>query len=135
MAILTLLCPAFAEDGRDFSAIYDFKNVEVVDPTHVSVTLVLRLQNHSGADVAAGQVSLRRGMNPSQSYGAFSTSVTVANRAVTKLTGTFVVDAEEYQLWQSGPSPMLRIDYGDGEGRPMLRPVEVVRRRGMGDVP
>src|SRR5258706_9947658 len=58
-------------NGRDFSAQFDFKNVSAVDTTHVAVTVVLRVVNHSGAEVSGAQLSLQNSVLHAQSIGAF----------------------------------------------------------------
>jgi hypothetical protein len=123
---------ARAEGGRDFSATYDVRDVSTIDPTHVFLTLVLRLQNHSGAAVSDAKIVLRDGLPRSKSLGSFVQRLTAANKAVVKISGTFTVPAREFLTWTRGQGPRLEVQLVDSHGRTLRRAVEAIRMPGLG---
>jgi hypothetical protein len=122
---------AYAENGRDFSAMYDFFEVTAVDTAHVSLTLVLQLQNHSGGYVANGTLALVDRLRPDRKPSTFADTVTVADRRGVKVSGTLTIDTREYQDWQRGVPPALVIDFIDARGRKVERVVELARLPGV----
>jgi hypothetical protein len=116
---------AFAEDGRDFSAFYDVRDIVPIDSEHVSITLVLQLQNHSGADVDAAELSLRDSLQPLDRFGSFPDLVRAANHEVIRLSAMFVITTRESDAWSRGARPQLLIEYRDTNGEPQSRYVEL----------
>ncbi len=126
--------PLQAENGRDFSAMYDFRDVVPVDAQHVSVRLALQIQNHSGADVYAARLTLRDGLLEFKTLGEFE-PLTLAYHQVQRLSQVFTVSPQELQRWQSGQPPRLMVEYQDAVGRRVMRPVELMRDRVVGERP
>jgi hypothetical protein len=121
-----LACGGLARgNGREFSGFYRISDASVSGET-VSLTLTLRLFNHSGADVSNATVMLRDRIIPSQNYGTFASVKVPAGRAV-QLSGTFQISQHEYQSWQQGRQPFLMIEYADAAGNKVRRPIEIAR--------
>jgi len=110
-------------NGRDFSGSYQVSDVSVSGDT-ASLTLTLRLFNHSSADISNATVVLRDMIIPSRNYGTFSNVSVPAGQAV-QLSGTFQVPQREYQSWQQGRQPLLMIEFADAAGNKVRRPIEV----------
>jgi hypothetical protein len=123
---------AWGENGRDFSAMYDLGPATAVDPTHVSVKLSLRLQNHSGADLTNATIFLADRLRPGKIGMPLKTGVTAAYRGVAKVSGTVTVTTEEYGRWQRGGHPSLVIRVWARNGRQVDRPIELIRLPGAG---
>jgi hypothetical protein len=133
---VALIAPANADNGRDFSALYDLGAPHVVDATHVSVQLYLSLQNHGAASVSNTTIFLGQpGLLETDSARVVD-GVAVAHRAVARVSGTLTIDAQEYQRWQRGQwTPLLFIRVTDAQGRQIDRQVELARRPGLGARP
>jgi hypothetical protein len=126
---------ARAENGRDYSAMYDIGPATALDPTHVSVKLFLRLQNHSGTDLTNATITLADRLMPGKAGMLLKSGVTVAYRSIAKVSGTVTVGSEEYARWQRGGQPSLVIRVPDRNGRQVDRPIELVRMPGVGAMP
>jgi hypothetical protein len=126
---------AHAENGRDFSAMYDLTNIAPVDTMHVSLTLVLRLQNHSGAALNNATVVLSNKFSPSASPQTVASRVNVADRRSVKVSGTITVRKSEYARWHTGTRPSLVVHFVGKSGRGVDRPVELARMAGLGARP
>ena len=111
-------------NGRDFSGSYQVSGVSVSGDT-ASLTLTVRLFNHSGVDVSNATVVLRDWIIPSRNFGTFPSVGVPAGRSV-QLSGTFQIPQREYQSWQQGRPPFLMIEYADVAGNKVRRPIEVV---------
>jgi len=111
-------------NGRDFSGSYQVSGVTVSGDT-ASLTLTLRLFNHSTADISNATVVLRDMIIPSRNHGRISNVSVPAGQAV-QLSGTFQVPQREYQSWQRGKQPFLMIEYVDAAGNKVRRPIEIV---------
>jgi predicted RecA/RadA family phage recombinase len=109
--------------GRDFSGSYQVSDVSVSGDT-ASLTLSLRLFNHSTADVSNATVVLRDLIIPSRNFGTFP-NVNIPAGQTVQLSGTFQVPQREYQSWQQGRKPFLMIEYADASGNKVRRPIEV----------
>jgi hypothetical protein len=134
--VAALIVPAHADNGRDFSALYDLGPAHSVDSTHVSVQLYLSLQNHGSAGVTNTTIFLAQPGLLEADSTPVAAGVSVAHRAVTTVSGTLTVEAQEYQRWQRGQSaPLLFIRITDAQGRQIDRRVELVRRPGLGARP
>ena len=134
---IVLIMPAHADDARDFSALYDLGSARQVDSTHVAVQLYLSLQNHGATGVRNSTIFLGQpNLIVETDAAPVANSVTVAHRAVTSVSGTLTIDAEEYQRWQRGQwAPLLYIRFTDAQGRQIDQRVELVRRPGLGARP
>jgi len=130
---LAALPSAFAENGRDFSASYDLRDVSPSGADHVRVTLSLRLQNHSGADVADAEVSLQDSVRAFKTLGVFAEHVSLANHEVAKLSGTFIVPTQYVAQWRTGRRPQVVVRLMSANGHSMHpRPVELLYVPGVG---
>lgn len=114
-------------NGREFSGFYRVSDVSVSGDT-ASLTLTLRLFNHSGADVSNAAVVLHDVFIPTRNYGTIS-NVNVPAEHVVQFSGTFQVPQREYQSWQQGRRPFLMIEYTDAAGNKVRRPIEVAPDR------
>ena len=123
---------AFAEHGRDFSGSYDFKDVSPVGANEVSVTLNLRLQNHSGAEVADAEVSLQDSVPASKALGVFPMHLSLVNHAVAKLSGAFIVPTRYVMQWRTGQGPRVVVRFVSDTGHAIRRPVELLYMPGAG---
>jgi len=132
--IVTIMAqPAtFAEHGRDFSASYDIKDVSLVGANEVSVTLNLRLQNHSGAEVADAEVSLQDSVPASKALGVFPMHLSLVNHAVANLSGTFIVPTRYVAQWRTGQRPRIVVRFMSDTGHAIRRPVELLYMPGVG---
>ena len=110
-------------NGREFSGFYRVSDVSVSGDT-ASLTLTLRLINHSSADVSNATVALRDSIIPSRNFGTFP-NVSVPAGQTVQLSGTFQVPQREYESWQQGRRPFLMIEYADATGNKVRRPIEV----------
>ena len=110
-------------NGRDFSAFYRVSDVSLSGET-ASLTLTLRLFNHTTADVSNATVVLRDMLIPTRNFGTFP-NVNVPAGQTVHLTGTFQVPQREYQGWQQGRRPFLMIEYADATGNNVRRPIEI----------
>ena len=126
---------ARAEHGRDYSAMYDLGPATALDPTHVSVKLFLRLQNHSGVDLTNATISLADRLMPGKAGTPIISRVTAPYRGIAKASATLTVGTQEYRSWQRGGQPSLAIRLPDRNGREVNRPIELVRMPGVGAVP
>ena len=117
--------PVWAENGAGFSGFYRYSDVSVSGDT-ASPTLRLRLVNHSGMDVSNATVLVRdpviRGLN----YGSFP-NVNIPAGQTVLLSGAFQIPQREYQNWRLGRTPSLTIEYTDGAGKQVRRPIQIAR--------
>lgn len=133
---VALIVPANADSGRDFSALYDFGSAHPVDATHVSVQLYLALQNHGATAVSNATIFLGQPGLLETDSAQVAGGVAVAHRAVARVSGTLTIDTQDYQRWQRGQwTPLLLVRVTDAQGRQIDRPVELVRRPGLGARP
>lgn len=133
---VALIAPAHAGNGSDFSALYDLGTAHSVDSTHVSVQLYLSLQNHGPAAVRNTIIVLAQPGLLEADAARVADGVSVAHRAVARVSGTLSVDAQEYQRWQRGQSaPLLYIRITDAQGGQVDQRVQLVRRPGLGTRP
>jgi hypothetical protein len=130
---IALVVPATAENGRDFSALYDLGAAHPVDTTHVSLQLYLSLQNHGATSVGNTAIFLAPPSLVETDWIQIADGVTIARRAVARVSGTVTIDAQEYQRWQRGQwAPLLFIRITDAQGHQIDRRIELVRRPGLG---
>lgn len=137
LSLAALVLPvAQADNGRNFSALYDFGSGHQVDSAHVSVPLYLSLQNHGAAGVTNTALVLSQpGLLETKSTQV-AANVTVAHRAVASISGTMTIRAQDYQRWQRGQwTPLLYIRITDAQGHQSYQQVELARRPGLGAHP
>lgn len=133
---VALIVPANADNGRDFSALYDLGSARSIDSTHVSVQLYLSLQNHGATGVSNTKIFLVQPNLLETDSTLVADGVVVAHQAVARVAGTLTIDAQEYQRWQRGQwAPLLFIRITDAQGHQIDRQVELVRRPGLGARP
>ena len=113
-----------AGDGRDFSGFYELSNVtEQVDDAWV--TLTLELSNHRNTDCYNVTLTLENWLQPDQDFGTLS-AASIGGGDSVRLSGNFLVPLEEYEGWQQGTPPRLRIEFSDAAGNPGMNMVELV---------
>ncbi len=113
-ALLLLVSAAsWADNGRDFAAFFETKNVTPVGED-VILTFSVDLFNYSGEDVVGATVELRGFLAP-ETYASFP-GVDVADRARVRLTREITVPAAEYEAWERGVAPWLTIEFLDAAG-------------------
>ena len=125
LLLVALAVPA--TDGRDFAGTY--KLAEVTDlAQEVRVTLTVRVFNYSGADVNDATINLEDALFPDTVYGRFE-HVSIGDREGVRLEGVFIVARSEYDLWQVGSAPHLRIRFQDAAGKTVERLIELAPGR------
>jgi hypothetical protein len=112
-------------NSRDFTCSYRVSDVNVSGDT-ASLTLTLRLINHSTVDISNATVVLRDSIIPSRNFGMIP-NVNVPAGQAAQLSGTFQVPQREYQIWQQGKQPILMIEYADAAGNMVRRLIEIER--------
>ena len=116
---------AWAENGAGFLGFYHYSEASASGDT-ASPTLTLRLVNHSGMDLSNATVQVRdpviRGLN----YGSFP-NVNIPAGQTVLLSGAFQIPQREYQNWRLGRTPSLTIEYTDGAGKQVRRPIQIAR--------
>jgi hypothetical protein len=124
VACLVLLVGILAaKDGRDFAGFY-----EVVDTLdlggEVRVTLRFRIFNYSDADVQGAVITLEDSSLLPTSYGSFD-FISIEQQSSVRLEKDFFIPHSEYDLWQSGATPRLSVQYTDAETNTVHRSVEL----------
>lgn len=121
---LLLAVWAAAADGRDFAGFC--KLGEITDlGEEVSVPLTVRIHNYSGADVVGAEIILEGSLLPGEDLASFATIVDIPDRESARASHTFTVPLREYEQWQQGGSPQLRLQFTDSEGTTQRRPIEL----------
>lgn len=138
-AFVTLMCViltnAHAENGRDFSAMYAIGRPTVFDSTHVSVTLSLRVQNHSGASLSDAAIFLVNRAQPFKAGSLVASGIQIPDRGIAKASGAVTVSTRDYQRWQRGEPPALMVRVVNRDGRNVDRPIELLRTSHIGGRP
>lgn len=116
--------PALAGNGRDFAGFYHYEKTADIG-NNKQITLSLRLFNHSGASVAGAVVMLEGQLPLGETYGSIA-GVYVNDGASVPVTGSFAIPDADYQRWQAGALPHLRIEYFNANGNRVRRPIELV---------
>ena len=112
-----------AKDGRDFAGFYAVNNVTDLGE-EVRVTLTVRVYNYSDADVTGATITLEDSLLPDKTYGSF-TLVSIRDRESVRLSGDFTIPRREYDQWQEGDTPQLRIEFKDAAGNTVERLIEL----------
>ena len=117
--------PGHATNGRDFAGFY-----AVTNPTDLGgqfrVTLALRVFNYSGADVTSATITLQDPLTPGpgKDYGAVS-AVSIGDGDSVTVSADFTIPGDEYDRWQNGGDPSMRIDYQYPSGNAVQRGIEL----------
>jgi len=127
LTALTLLLSAAlampADGGRDFAGSYALSEVTDLGP-EVRVTLTVRVHNYSDADVSDATITLEDSLFPDTSYGQFE-HVSIARGESVRLQDVFMVASSEYEVWQAGGAPHLRVRFRDAAGKDAERLIEL----------
>jgi hypothetical protein len=124
-----LLQTASAKRGRDVSGIYQFSSVtESSRGVHLTISLTLR--NNSGADISdSGVILLTSEPDPSV-LGTFSGMKVLHNYESVTMSQTFTVPKEEYEGWEKGRNPALRLLVEDSNGALITEGIDLQRANG-----
>ena len=114
--VAALAAPAaHAAESRDFAGFYNVvRSVAVTDG--YDVRLVARVYNFGAADLACATVTVADVSDPNVTH-AYLGTVSIDRGGSLRLSGDFTVPGTEYQRWQGGKTPVLRIDYVDAAGQ------------------
>ena len=115
---------AQAADGRDFAGFYELRNATDLGE-EVSLTLSLRVFNYSDAIVHDATVTLEDPVLSEIAYASFSI-ISLADKASVDLEGDVTIPQREYQSWQEGGTPSVRIEFTDPAGNPVRRMIELL---------
>ena len=123
-----LLLPALwlsAEvSAAEFSGTYQLQNV-VDNGVQVTATLVVQLSNNTGGDVSDATLTLIETPQLPMVTDLTYPGLSVASGAASTLQADITVPSSLYQQWQSGIPPYLLIQYVDGSGASLQRPVDL----------
>jgi hypothetical protein len=115
-----------ADGGRDFAGEFAIVSQDPIDAQNTLVTVRLRVQNVSGHDVASATVELVA--NPVSVEGLkFPTQLTLADRDMAVIEGSFTVPAADAALGNVAGRPVFRVTYTDASGSALQRPVEAIQ--------
>jgi hypothetical protein len=117
LLLVTLVVPANvpAEDVRDFAGFY--KVGEITDlGDQVTLPLTVRIFNYSGAEVIGARIILEDSLVPGEDRGSFAATVDLPDRESAAASDTFTVPRHEYEQWQEGAHPWLRLEFTDAAG-------------------
>ncbi len=113
-----------AKDGPDFHGSYHIGEVSDLGE-EVRVQLTFRIFNQSGADVVGATITLEDRMLPKKEHGSLS-PVDIRAGESERLSGWFTVPRREYEHWEKGAAPQLRIDCKDPSGKQARQRVPLV---------
>jgi len=116
---------AFSNAGPDFAGFYEVSNPTDVD-VDIRIRLATRVFNLSGADVVNATLTLQDTILPGKDYGSFQ-NVLIRDRENVVLSADFIITRREYERWQAGGSPSLRIEYRDAAGNAVRKRVELIQ--------
>jgi len=108
-----------------FQGYFNFRQVNVVGD-QVSLTMDIRVLNHTGANVRNATVSIQGLYQSTASYGSFP-ALSFASGLAANATQIFNVPQKEFELWQSGARPRFVVSYTDAAGNTVQQPVELLR--------
>lgn len=124
LSTLALVPAGQATDGRDFAGFYEVSNVTDLGDT-VRLTLTVRIFNYSDADLSGATITLQDSLQAATDYGSYPGSLSLADRESVRLTNEFTLPRTEYDRWQNGATPSLRIQHSDGAGNAVQRMIEL----------
>ncbi len=114
LALVVLMAASLspAKDGRDFAGFYELGEVTDLGE-FVRVPLTVRVFNYSDADVVGAKITLEDSLLPGEDLGSFAQIVNIRDRESARVSDSFLVPRREYDRWQQGVPPHLRIEYKD----------------------
>ena len=115
---------AAAADGRDFAGFWRLGEITELGED-VSVTVTLRIHNYLGADVVAANLMLEDSRRPGETLATFVDLVDIQDGGTARASDTVIVPRHEYEQWQQGARPRLRLEFRDAAGTTERRPVEL----------
>lgn len=111
---LVVSAPSLAAGGRDFAGSYQYTQTADLGDQQ-QVTLKVRVFNYSGTDVSGATLILENRLQPGSDYGSI-TGLSIHNGASVPASGSFTIPTIEYQGWQAGAPPALRIGIVNASG-------------------
>lgn len=120
---LSLPVHGWAANGRDFAGFYSLSNAVDVGG-QMQLTLSARIFNYSGADVGGATIAVEDRMLPGTSYASFPGLAMAVDGNLT-VSGQVTLPVAEYQRWQTGTQPRLRIEYLNASGGLIRQPIEL----------
>jgi len=124
--LLLAIIPTNAANHGAFQGFFNFRQVSVLD-SQVSITLDVKILNHTGADVHGATISVQSSYQPKTSYGSFP-AISIASGHTTDLSQALNLPQMEFQRWQSGAKPRFLISYTDESGNTVQQSIELTRR-------
>lgn len=122
-SLLTAVSAA-AEDGRDFAGFWKLGDITEL-PEEVSMTLTVHIHNYSGAEVVAAALILEDSRLPGETLATFLEVVDIQDGGSARASDTIIVPRREYEQWQQGARPLLRLEFLDPAGTAERRAVEL----------
>lgn len=123
LALAALPNVAPAKDGRDFAGFYEV--AETLDlGEEVRVTMRFRIFNYGDAGVQGAIITLEDSLLLPPSYGSFD-FISIEQGNSVRLEKDFFIPQREYDLWQSGSTPRLTIQYTDAAANTVYSFVEL----------
>lgn len=121
-----LVQTAPAKQGRGLSGIYQISSVtETSRGVHLTISLTLR--NNSGADISDSGVILLTSEPDPSALGTFSGMKILSNNESVTMSQTFTVPKEEYEGWEKGRNPALKLLVQDSNGALMTEGIDLQR--------
>lgn len=111
-------------DGRDFSGFYQLSSVEDHEE-EIWLTMDLEVFNHSDAAVHNAALVFEDSYRPGYEYGRIP-DVYLESKGSIALTTDLEVPRREYDGWQRGATPVVRIEFTDDEGNQVRSVVELI---------
>lgn len=118
----SLIGTAGAASPYQFGGWYTVSDV-TAEEDGVHVTLDLKVNNYSGVSVTAGKVIVRSSDGRAGELGVFL-NVSVLDGSQVELSKALVIPQKEYDLWEKGRTPNLRIQF-DKAGHTIERRIEL----------
>ena len=125
LALAALPNAALAKDGRDFAGFYEVADTLDLGE-EVRVTLRFRIFNYGDADVQGAIITLEDSLLLPASYGSFD-FISIEQGNSVRLEKDFFIPQSEYDLWQSGATPRLSVQYTDASAITVHRSVELLK--------
>lgn len=105
---------------------FDFRQVTVSND-QVSLTLDVRIFNHTGGDIHTARITVQNSLVPNGEFGSFP-EFSIASGQAADLTQTLNLPQREFQRWQTGATPQFVISYVDANGSNVQGRIELIRR-------
>lgn len=123
LLLLTAVSEANEESG--FAGFYQL-SVASDQIDEVWVTISGQFFNDSDADVDNVMITLEDSHLAGTSYGSFPFVSVLFNGDSVFLTQDFLVPRKEFEWWQSGAHPRVRVEFQDGNGDTVQHLIELV---------